>query len=167
MVCGMNSVGIASAGGAGRAVAEWMDQGYPTEDLWDVDIRRTFPWQRNVRYLHDRITEAVGNLYAHHYPYKQVKTSRNVRRSALHGHLTDRGACFGVVAGWERANWFAPKGVEPKVRVFLGPPELVRAFSRRAHGRARERGRLRPVLHGRVRGSGTGRRKGASEHLRQ
>jgi 4-methylaminobutanoate oxidase (formaldehyde-forming) len=120
MVCGMNSVGIASAGGAGRAVAEWMDQGYPTEDLWDVDIRRTFPWQRNVRYLHDRITEAVGNLYAHHYPYKQVKTSRNVRRSAFHGHLADMGACFGVVAGWERANWFAPKGVEPKYEYSWG-----------------------------------------------
>ena len=120
MVCGMNSVGIASAGGAGRAVAEWMDQGYPTEDLWDVDIRRTFPWQRNIRYLHDRITEAVGNLYAHHYPYKQVVTSRNVRRSAFHRQLADMGACFGVVAGWERANWFAPKGVEPKYEYSWG-----------------------------------------------
>jgi 4-methylaminobutanoate oxidase (formaldehyde-forming) len=97
-----------------------MDQGYPTEDLWDVDIRRTFPWQRNIRYLHDRVTEAVGNLYAHHYPYKQVSTSRDVRRSAFHRHLADMGACFGVVAGWERANWFAPKGVEPKYEYSWG-----------------------------------------------
>jgi len=112
VAAGMNSVGIASAGGAGKAVAEWIDQGHPTEDLWDVDIRRFFPWQVNARYLHDRITEAVGNLYAHHWPFKQPVTSRGVRRSPFHDRLAGMGACFGVVAGWERANWFAPPGME-------------------------------------------------------
>ncbi|MEW6265707.1 MAG: FAD-dependent oxidoreductase [Thermodesulfobacteriota bacterium] len=111
---GMNSLGIASAGGAGRAIAEWMEQGYPSEDLWDVDIRRFHPWQINARYLHDRTVEAVGNLYAHHWPFKQPRTARPVRRSPFHDRLEARGACFGVLAGWERANWFAPPGVEAK-----------------------------------------------------
>ncbi len=109
---GMNSVGITSAGGAGRALAQWMDQGYPEEDLWAVDVRRFYGWQRNKRYLHDRVIEAVGNLYADHWPFKQPETARNVRQTPFHDRLAERGACFGVVAGWERANWFAPQGVK-------------------------------------------------------
>ncbi len=112
VAAGMNSVGITSAGGAGKALAQWMDQGYPEEDLWAVDIRRFHSWQANHRYLSDRVTEAVGNLYADHWPFKQSKTARNARRSPFHDRLAERGACFGVVAGWERANWFAPPGVE-------------------------------------------------------
>jgi glycine cleavage system T protein len=112
VAAGMNSVGITSAGGAGKALAQWMDQGYPEEDLWAVDIRRFHSWQANHRYLSDRVTEAVGNLYADHWPFKQPKTARNARRSPFHDRLAERGACFGVVAGWERANWFAPPGVE-------------------------------------------------------
>ena len=111
---GMNSVGITSAGGAGRALAQWIDQGYPEDDLSAVDVRRFFPWQQNRYYLRDRVVEAVGNLYADHWPFKQPVTSRNVRRTPFHDRLADRGACFGVVAGWERANWFAPEGVSPE-----------------------------------------------------
>lgn len=114
VAAGMNSVGIASAAGVGKAVAEWIVNGSPTEDLWDVDIRRFFGWQRNKRYLHDRIVEAVGRLYADHWPFRQPETSRGVRRSVLHESLEQRGACFGVVAGWERANWFATSDVEPR-----------------------------------------------------
>jgi 4-methylaminobutanoate oxidase (formaldehyde-forming) len=110
---GMNSVGIASAGGTGKALAQWVDQGYPEEDLWPVDVRRFFDWQRNKRYLYDMTTETVGTLYADHWPYKQRKTARPALCSPLHDRLAARGACFGVVAGWERANWFAPEGVEP------------------------------------------------------
>jgi len=110
---GMNSVGITSAGGAGRALAQWMDQGYPDEDLWAVDVRRFYGWQRNNKYLHDRVIEAVGNLYADHWPFKQPETARNVRQTPFHDRLAARGACFGVVAGWERANWFAPEDVSP------------------------------------------------------
>lgn len=117
---GMNSVGITSAGGAGRALAQWMDQGYPEEDLWAVDVRRFYGWQRNNRYLHDRVVEAVGNLYADHWPYKQSETARNVRRTPFHERLAERGACFGVVAGWERANWFAPDGVKAQYEYSWG-----------------------------------------------
>ncbi|MHC4458035.1 MAG: GcvT family protein [Planctomycetota bacterium] len=112
VAAGMNSVGIASAAGSGKALAQWIDQGYPEEDLWSVDIRRFYGWQANARYLYDRTTEAVGLLYADHWPFNQRKTARNVRRTPFHDRLAQRGACFGEVAGWERANWFAPRGVK-------------------------------------------------------
>ena len=112
VAAGMNSVGIASAAGSGKALAQWIDQGYPEEDLWSVDIRRFYGWQANPRYLYDRTTEAVGLLYADHWPFNQRKTARNVRRTPFHDRLVQRGACFGEVAGWERANWFAPRGVK-------------------------------------------------------
>ena len=117
---GMNSVGITSAGGAGRALAQWMDQGYPEEDLWAVDVRRFYSWQQNSRYLHDRVIEAVGNLYADHWPFKQPETARNVRQTPFHDRLAERGACFGVVAGWERANWFAPEGLKAEYEYSWG-----------------------------------------------
>jgi 4-methylaminobutanoate oxidase (formaldehyde-forming) len=111
--CGMNSVGIQSAGGVGRALSYWIVQGHPEEQLWPVDIRRYFPWQRNARYLHDRIVEAVGVLYHHHYPNRQLTSARPVICSPVHDRLADNGAAFSMTAGWERADWFAPKGVEP------------------------------------------------------
>lgn len=113
VAAGMNSVGIASAAGVGKSIAEVMSQGYPEFDLWDVDIRRFHAWQMNDRYVHDRVVEAVGRLYADHWPFRQPHTARGVRRSPIHVRLGERGACFGVVGGWERANWFAPRGTSP------------------------------------------------------
>ena len=111
---GFNSIGIASAAGAGRALAEWIVGGEPAMDLWDVDIRRFMPFQGNARYLRERTREVVGLLYAMHWPFRQPETARGVRRSVLHDRLAARGAVFGVVAGWERANWFATGGAEPR-----------------------------------------------------
>jgi 4-methylaminobutanoate oxidase (formaldehyde-forming) len=116
LACGFNSIGIQSAGGAGKALAEWMQAGEPTMDLWDVDIRRMQPFQGNRRYLIERARESLGLLYADHFPYRQPATARGVRTSPLHERLAAAGACFGELAGWERANWFAPAGVEPVYR---------------------------------------------------
>ncbi|MBW1778077.1 MAG: GcvT family protein [Deltaproteobacteria bacterium] len=113
VACGMNSVGIQSAGGVGYALAHWIDKGYPAEQLWPVDIRRFFPWQQNARYLHDRTIESVGVLYQHHYPNRQRTTARPVICSPIHDRLAAHGAAFSQIAGWERADWFAPDGVEP------------------------------------------------------
>ena len=113
VAAGFNSIGIQSAGGAGRVLAEWIAHGHPPMDLWDVDLRRMMPFQGNARYLHDRTVESLGLLYAMHWPFRQVETARGVRRSALHDRLAALGACFGEVAGWERPNWYAPPGVEP------------------------------------------------------
>jgi len=120
VAAGFNSVGIASAAGAGQALAEWIVGGAPGMDLWDVDIRRFAPVQGNARYLEERTKEVVGLLYAMHWPFRQPETARGVRRSVLHDRLAARGGVFGVVAGWERANWFATPGVEPRYRYTYG-----------------------------------------------
>lgn len=112
VAAGFNSVGIASGAGAGKAVAEWIVGGEPPMDLWDVDIRRVAPFQANPTFLRERIVEMVGRLYAMHWPYQQAATARGVRKSVLHDRLAARGACFGEVMGWERANWFAAPGEE-------------------------------------------------------
>ncbi|CAG0908532.1 unnamed protein product [Cyprideis torosa] len=114
VACGFNSIGIQSAGGAGMALAQWIDGGEPPFDLWDVDIRRMMPCQNTKRYLEERARESLGLLYADHFPYRQFASARGLRRSPLHDGLARQGACFGETAGWERANWFAPPGVEPK-----------------------------------------------------
>jgi 4-methylaminobutanoate oxidase (formaldehyde-forming) len=120
VAAGFNSIGIASGAGAGKAVAEWIVGGEPPMDLWDVDIRRMAPFQGDPRYLRERTTEMVGAAYAVHWPYLQPATSRGLRRSALHDRLAARGACFGVVMGWERANWYAETGMEPAYRYSYG-----------------------------------------------
>lgn len=116
VAAGYNSIGIVSSGGAGMALAQWMHDGEPPFDLWEVDIRRAQPFQKNRRYLRERVTETLGLLYADHFPYRQPATARGVRRSPLHEHLKARGAVFGETAGWERANWFAKDGQEREYR---------------------------------------------------
>ena len=114
VAAGFNSVGIQSAGGAGMALAHWMDTGRPQMDIWDVDIRRMHPFQANRHYLSARVTETLGLLYADHYPYRQFASARGLRRTPLHHKLAENGACFGELFGWERANWFLPKSEADK-----------------------------------------------------
>lgn len=114
VAAGFNSIGIQSAGGAGMALAEWMETGEKPFDLGDVDIARMQPFQGNRRYLAARATESLGLLYADHFPTRQKATARGVRRSPFHQHLLERGAVMGEVAGWERANWFAEPGQAPE-----------------------------------------------------
>jgi heterotetrameric sarcosine oxidase gamma subunit len=113
VAAGFNSQGIIYAPGAGRALAEWMREGAPTFDASEVDVRRFARTQANPRYLHERTREALGRLYAMHWPNLQATTARDIRRSPLYDRLVAAGACFGELSQWERANWFAPPGVEP------------------------------------------------------
>ncbi|TCS50620.1 4-methylaminobutanoate oxidase (formaldehyde-forming) [Primorskyibacter sedentarius] len=110
VAAGFNSIGIQSAGGAGMALAAWMDSGEKPFDLGDVDIARMQPFQGNRTYLFERSKETLGLLYADHFPYRQKATARGIRRSPLHEALKTEGAVFGEVSGWERANWFADRG---------------------------------------------------------
>ncbi len=114
VAAGLNSIGLQSAGGIGKVVAEWMRDGVPPADLWEVDVRRNMPFQGNRRYLRERVSETLGLLYATHWPYRQYETARGVRKSAMHDRLVTAGACHGEAFGWERPNWFAPQGVEAK-----------------------------------------------------
>ena len=120
VAAGFNSIGIQSAGGVGKVLGDWIVDGAPTVDVWDVDIARMMPFQTSSTYLRERTTEGLGLLYAMHWPHRQPETARPVRTSPLHGRLERRGACFGVVAGWERANWFAPEGALAKYEYSYG-----------------------------------------------
>ncbi|MEJ6499932.1 MAG: FAD-dependent oxidoreductase [Rhodobacterales bacterium] len=116
VAAGFNSIGIQSAGGAGMALAQWMDDGQRPFDLGDVDVARNQPFQGNKTYLFERSKETLGLLYADHFPYRQKATARGVRRTPFHQHLLDRGAVMGEIMGWERANWFANPGQEREYR---------------------------------------------------
>ncbi len=122
---GFNSAGIASAGGAGRALAEWIIEGRPAVDLWPVDIRRFARSHGNERWLRDRVVESPGLHYAMAWPFREFTTGRGLRRSPLHDRLAAKGASFGSKMGWERANWFAPEGVRPETVYSFGRPNWL------------------------------------------
>ena len=144
VAAGLNSTGIAGAGGVGRAVAEWIVEGHPTMDLAEVDIRRFHRFNNGSRFLYDRTVEAVGLIYGMHWPHLQPETARPVRRSPLHERLALRGACFGVSAGWERPEWFAPEGVEPEHGYSFRRPGWFPPHWRGAQGGTRARRPVRP-----------------------
>ena len=112
--CGFNSIGIASAGGAGRVTAEWMINGHMTEDLFSLDIKRFQKFHSKKNFIMERVTETLGDLYGMHWPYKQPKTSRNQRLLPYHDELKEAGACFGVSGEYERPMWFAKDGTKPE-----------------------------------------------------
>jgi glycine cleavage system aminomethyltransferase T/glycine/D-amino acid oxidase-like deaminating enzyme len=120
VAAGFNSVGIASAGGAGKALAEWIIEGEPTSDLTAVDIRRFAPFNGNNQWLHDRVGEVLGLHYAVPWPNRELETARPFRRSPVYHLLQQANACFGSRMGWERANYFAPPGEDPQIRYGWG-----------------------------------------------
>ena len=111
---GFNAFGIASAGGAGRALAEWVAGGEPPMDLWPVDIRRFGQHHRSTEWVRTRTTEAYGKHYTMAWPHEEYRSGRPLRVSPLYQRLKDQGACFGEKLGWERPNWFAPSGIEAR-----------------------------------------------------
>jgi sarcosine dehydrogenase len=117
---GFCSGGIAAAGGAGRALAEWIVADRPPMDLWQADIRRFAPFHADGRFLRERVSEIVGVHYQIAFPNRELESGRGLRRSPLHERLQRRRACFGAKMGWERANWFAPEGVRPETEYSFG-----------------------------------------------
>ncbi len=122
---GFNSVGIATSGGAGKALAEWIVNGAPTGDMTGVDIRRFAPFNGNNRWLHDRVAEILGLHYEVPWPNREMTTARPFRRSPVHHLLLQAGANFGSRMGWERANFFAPAGTDPVIEYTWGKPNWL------------------------------------------
>ena len=120
VAAGLNSIGLQSAGGIGKVVADWISDGHPPADLWEVDVRRNMPFQRNRKYLRERVSESLGLLYATHFPHRQFETARGVRRSPLYDRLVAAGACHGEAAGWERPNWYGPPNTTPRYEYSYG-----------------------------------------------
>ena len=104
---GFNAFGIASGGGAGMALAEWVHGGAPPYDLWSVDIRRFGQPHRDTDWVRTRTLEAYSKHYTIAWPAEEHSSGRPCRRSPLYTKLKEQGACFGEKLGWERPNWFA------------------------------------------------------------
>jgi sarcosine dehydrogenase len=135
---GFNAFGIASAGGAGRALAEWIAGGEAPMDLWPVDIRRFGPLHRDRRWVLTRTLEAYGKHYTMAWPHEEYESGRPLRVSPLYERLKAQGACFGSKLGWERPNWFAPSGVAAKDVYSYGRQNWFEAVGKE-HRAARER----------------------------
>lgn len=111
---GFNAFGIASGGGAGMALAEWVAKGEPPYDLWPVDIRRFGRPHTDEDWVRARTMEAYCKHYTMAWPSEEHSSGRPCRRSPLYGALQDSGAVFGEKLGWERPNWFAEAGEEAR-----------------------------------------------------
>lgn len=122
---GFNSVGIATAGGAGRALAEWIVNSEASTDLTAVDIRRFARFNGNNHWLHDRVAEVLGLHYEIPWPNREMRTARPFRRSPLYQVLERANAGFGSKMGWERANFFAPPGTPPEIEYTWDKPNWL------------------------------------------
>ena len=108
-----HSFGVTAAGGAGWQLAEWIVNGNPTIDMLGVDPRR-FGDYATKSYLIEKNEEAYANVFTVHYPDEERPAARPLRTAPCYERLKKMGGVFGASFGWERANWFAPNGVEAK-----------------------------------------------------
>jgi glycine cleavage system aminomethyltransferase T/glycine/D-amino acid oxidase-like deaminating enzyme len=115
VAAGLNSIGILTGGGIGRAMAQWIIDGRPDIDITGINIDRLHRYQSNPEYRANRTVESLGMVYACHYPGKSMQTARMAKLSPIHHKLEARRAYFKDVSGFEGADWYAPEGVEPKV----------------------------------------------------
>ncbi len=106
-----HSFGVTAAGGAGWQLAEWIVNGNPTIDMLGVDPRR-FGDYATKSYLIEKNEEAYANVFTVHYPDEERPAARPLRTAPCYERLKKMGGVFGASFGWERANWFAPNGVE-------------------------------------------------------
>ncbi len=167
---GFNAFGIASGGGAGMALAEWVAKGEPPYDLWPVDIRRFGRNHLDTRWVRTRTMEAYAKHYTMAWPFEEYRSGRPLRRSPLYDRLKAQGACFGEKLGWERPNWFADAALrarQPEDRYSYGRQNWFEAVGREHSGLPRARRRHRPDLVREVPDGRSRRRGGAVVDLRQ
>jgi sarcosine dehydrogenase len=137
VAAGFNSIGIASGGGAGRALAEWIVQGEPTLDLWPVDIRRFARFHDNDGFLKGRVSEVLGLHYMMPWPNRELNSARPLRCSPLYGRLAAQHALFGSKMGWERPNFFAPTRADARIDYSWGRQNWF-SYAATEHQAARE-----------------------------
>lgn len=113
VLAGFSIFGIVFAGGAGKYAAEWIVDGQPSDNMWELDVRRFGSYANARRYVRERACEVYEREYAIHYPHEELPAGRPLKTSPLHTTLAARGAVFGSRSGWERPLWFAPEGIEP------------------------------------------------------
>ena len=117
---GFNAFGIASGGGAGWVLAEWVNSGEAPMDLWVVDILRFSGLHKDRDWVCERTLEAYGKHYTIGFPHEEYTSGRPRIVSPLYDRLKARRAVFGSKLGWERPNWFAPEGMEARDEYSMG-----------------------------------------------
>ena len=135
---GFNAFGIAAGGGAGWVLAEWTMKGEAPLDLWVVDIRRFSGLHHDRKWVCDRTLEAYGKHYAIGFPHDEYQSGRPRLVSPLYDRLKTEGAVFGSKLGWERPNWFAPKGTAARDVYSMGRQNWFDAVGAE-HQQVRER----------------------------
>jgi glycine cleavage system aminomethyltransferase T len=125
VLAGFSIFGIVFGGGAGRYAAEWIVEGQPSLDMWEVDVRRFGPYAAAQPYLVDKALDVYGHEYAIHYPNQERPVGRPLKTDPLYERLRERGAVMGFRFGWERPLWFAPQGVEPRDELTFRRPNWL------------------------------------------
>jgi len=113
VAAGLNSIGILTGGGLGRALAYWIVDGRPDIDVTGINIDRLHRYQANPDYRATRTVESLGQVYACHYPNRSLQTARGAKVSPWHDRLAAAGAHFRDVSGWESPEWYAEPGTTP------------------------------------------------------
>jgi len=132
--CGMNSVGIMSSAGIGAVLADWIAEGAEPRDLFGIDIARIDARTASSEHMKARMEEAVSDLFALHWPFKQPKAGRGLRTSALHESWAKQGAVFGLTVGWERGLWYARDDSERDLPYSVGAQPWQTIAEREAAG---------------------------------
>ena len=120
VLAGFSIFGIVFAGGAGRYAAEWIVDGRPSDNMWELDVRRFGDWARSPSFLVPRALDVYEREYAIHYPEEERDAGRPVKQDALHDVLRRRGAVMGFRFGWERPLWFSRDGVRDEYSMRRG-----------------------------------------------
>jgi dimethylglycine dehydrogenase len=116
VLAGFSIFGIVFGGGAGKYAAEWIVEGQPSDNMWELDARRFDDYAASTEYVASRAVEIYGREYAIHYPEEELPAGRPLKTSPLYDKLLAKGAVYGARFAWERPLWFDPHG--PAVDVY-------------------------------------------------
>ena len=114
VLAGFSIFGIVFAGGAGSYAAEWIVDGQPSDNMWELDVRRFGPYANATSYVVARASEVFEDEYKIHYPEEERPAGRPLKTDPLYDRLLAKGAVMGARFGWERPLWFARAGEEAR-----------------------------------------------------
>jgi dimethylglycine dehydrogenase len=107
VLAGFSIFGVVFAGGAGKYAAEWIVEGQPSDNMWELDVRRFGDYACRTAYVVARASEVFEDEYKIHFPEEERPAGRPLKLDPLYELLRAKGAVFGVRFGWERPLWFA------------------------------------------------------------
>ncbi|MBW2231608.1 MAG: FAD-dependent oxidoreductase [Deltaproteobacteria bacterium] len=110
VLAGFSIFGIVFGGGAGKYAAEWIVEGQPSDNMWELDARRFDDYASSTDYISARACEVYAREYAIHYPEEELPAGRPLKTGPLYDRLLAKGAVFGARFAWERPLWFARSG---------------------------------------------------------